>query len=64
MANQEYLAELKSQMGLGKFANFSWEEMCELINPDKFYSQIRSSEELRSFMQALSFNFCVKNDIF
>ena len=61
MANQEYIDKLKSQLGLDKFANYSWEQLCELINPDKFYSQVRSSNELRSFMQALSFNFCVKH---
>ncbi len=61
MANQEYITELKSQMFLGKFENYSWEQLCELINPDVFYSQIHSGEELKTFMQALSFNFCIKN---
>ena len=61
MLNLTDVLELKKTMGLGKFENYSWEDLCKLVNPTQFYSLVRTPEELRSFMQALSFNFCLNN---
>ena len=61
MATPEALQELKAKYGMGRFANYPYEKLCELINPDVFYKEIRDANSLRSFLQALSFEFCVKN---
>ena len=61
MATAEKLAELKKNLGLGKFENYNFAQLCALIEPAKFYKTVGSPENLRSYLQAVLFEYCKLN---
>ena len=61
MATAEKLAELKNKLGLGKFKSYTYEQLCALIDPAVFYKTIGTPENLRSYLQALLFEYCKIN---
>ena len=54
------MAELKNKMfnykndiDVGKFENYSYEQLMSLVNPYKFYFEIDNKQELLQYLQAV-----------
>lgn len=63
------MAELKNNMfnyknkiDMGKFSEFTYEQLKNLVNPYEFYFNIDNEQELLNYMQALHIAYCKKNN--
>ncbi len=59
------MAELKNKMfnykndiDVGKFENYSYEQLMSLVNPYKFYFEIDNKQELLQYLQAVHIKYC------
>lgn len=59
------MAELKNKMfnykndiDMGKFENYSYEQLMSLVNPYKFYFEIDNKQELLQYLQAVHIKYC------
>lgn len=48
----------KNKIDVGKFGEYTFDQLIEVVNPDNFYFEIENGEQLLQFMQALHIGYC------
>ena len=48
----------KNDIDVGKFENYSYEQLMSLVNPYKFYFEIDNKQELLQYLQAVHIKYC------